>query len=166
MGCGGNAGFARCHRDSEPESPPPAPRRRCVRNGQGGFDDRAAAIDISRMYRPVACLAFAAVTWSQLVAFGCDMGAPSHQRVAVHETTTHHEASGHHENAPVPAHGGHNSGDACLMVLACGSASARQAQAAAIVRFPAVFVRVAFLAPPIPVAADLAVETPPPRHTV
>ncbi len=121
------------------------------------------------MHRPTASLAFAALTWSQLVAFGCDMGAPSDRGVAAYESTPPHETPGHHENAenaPAPAHGGHSGSDVCLMVLACGSSSARPARAAAIVRIPAVFVRAAFLAPPIPVAADLAVETPPPRHTV
>ena len=97
------------------------------------------------------------------------MGATSHRGGDAHESTFLHETPGHHENeedAPVPAHGDHCGSDICLVVLACGSASARPARAAAIVRIPAVFVRVAFPTPPIPVPADLTVETPPPRRTV
>ena len=52
------------------------------------------------------------------------------------------------------------------MIMACSIASPRPASPAAMIRIPTVLVRAAFPTPPIPVAADLAVETPPPRHTV
>ena len=52
------------------------------------------------------------------------------------------------------------------MIMACSIASPRPAHPAAMIRIPAVLVRADFPTPPIPVAADLAVETPPPRHTV
>lgn len=87
---------------------------------------------------------------------------------ATHASThAGHAPAGHAANGPPtphpPDHGGSHG---CLMIMACGFASVRQARPAAMIRFPAVFFAAAFPASPIPVAADLAVETPPPRHTV
>ena len=67
-------------------------------------------------------------------------------------------------HTPHPANHGIPHG--CLMMMACSIASVRPAHAAAKIRIPTVLVRAAFPTPPIPVAADRAVETPPPRHTV
>ena len=52
------------------------------------------------------------------------------------------------------------------MMLGCGVASIRSARLTAIVRMPIPFVRAGLVANPIPVAADLAVEPPPPRQTI
>lgn len=131
------------------------------------------------MRRPVAILAFAALTSSQLVALRCDMGASAHPGAAVDEAASAHEADGHeagraaratahqtaspHHDHPAPHHADR---DACLMMMACGTASIRAVRTVAVARISAPFVRAASSAPAIPVAADLAVETPPPRLTV
>ena len=86
----------------------------------------------------------------------------------------HHPAATPHAHPPAPAgdtpstphpsnHGGSHG---CLMIMACGFAPVREARPPAIISLPAVFFPAAFPTPPTPVAADLAVETPPPRHTV
>ena len=49
------------------------------------------------------------------------------------------------------------------MIMACGYSFVRHAQSVVLNRFPGTVVRTAFLASPIPVAAEPAVETPPPR---
>ena len=125
------------------------------------------------MRRSVAFLAFAALTSSQLVALRCDMGASMHQAAAAHETAAHeaapahetaaHETAAHDGDQPAPHHGDR---DDCLMMMACGTASIRAVRTVAVARIPAPFVRAESFAPAIPVAADLAVETPPPRHLV
>lgn len=137
------------------------------------------------MRRSVAILAFAALTSSQLVALRCDMGAsahpgaavdeaasahqaagqeaaPAHEAVPAHQAAAHQTASPHHDH-PAPHHADR---DACLMMMACGTASIRAVRTVAVARISAPFVRAASSAPAIPVAADLAVETPPPRLTV
>ena len=128
------------------------------------------------MRRSVAILSFAALTSSQLVALRCDMGAsahhgaagleaaPAHHEAAAHETGHAHETAAHQtasRHAPHPA-----PRDGCLMMMACGTASIGAVRTVAVARIPAPFVRAAFSARAIPVAADLAVETPPPRHGV
>lgn len=130
------------------------------------------------MRRSVAILAFAALTSSQLVALRCDMGAPAHPGAAVDEAASAHEAVGHeagraaraaaHQTAPHHDHPAphHADRDACLMMMACGTASIRAVRTVAVARISTPFVRAASFAPAIPVAADLAVETPPPRLTV
>ncbi len=131
------------------------------------------------MRRSVAILAFAALTSSQLVALRCDMGAPAHHGAAVDEAASAHDAAGHetgraHEAAAhqtASRHGGHPAPhhadrDACLMMMACGTASIRAVRTVAVARISTPFVRAAAFAPAIPVAADLAVEPPPPRLTV
>lgn len=105
-------------------------------------------------------------------------GAPAH-RAATHEAASAHDAAGHetgrahdaaahqtasrHGDHPAPHHADR---DACLMMMACGTASIRAVRTVAVARISAPFVRAASSAPAIPVAADLAVETPPPRLTV
>ena len=137
------------------------------------------------MHRSAAFVAFLALSWSQLVALHCDMGAgpstigahastPASHAPAGHEATgtdAHNPPPHHLATAPTPAadtpptpH--HAPSHGCLMIMACGFASVRQARPAAMIRLPAVFFTADFLTSPIPVAADLAVETPPPRHTV
>ena len=119
------------------------------------------------MHRSVAFVAFLALSWSQLVGLRCDMGA-DRSTTAAHASTPASHAPAEHATTGADAHDppGHGGGHDCLMIMACGFASVRQARPAAMIRFPAVFVAAAFLNSPIPVAADLAVETPPPRHTV
>ena len=85
-----------------------------------------------------------------------------HQAAAAHETAAH-ETAAHHGDHPASHHGGR---DDCLMMMACGTASIRALRTVAVVRIPTPFVRAAFFAATIPVAADLAVETPPPRLLV
>ena len=110
------------------------------------------------MHRSIALVALLALSWSQLGALHCDMGAgPS--------TTAAHGAS-HALPPDTPSTPDHGGSHGCLMIMACGFASARQAHPVTIIRIPTVFVRTAFFTPLIPVAADQAVETPPPRHTV
>ena len=70
------------------------------------------------------------------------------------------------DTPPTPHPPDHGGSHGCLMIMACGFASVRQARPAAMIRLPAVFFTADFLTSPIPVAAELAVETPPPRHTV
>ena len=119
------------------------------------------------MHRSVAFVAFLALSWSQLVGLRCDMGT-DRSTTAAHASTPASHAPAEHATTGADAHDppDHGGGHDCLMIMACGFASVRQARPAAMIRFPAVFVAAAFLNSPIPVAADLAVETPPPRHTV
>lgn len=140
------------------------------------------------MRRTVAVFALAALSWSQLVALRCDMGAPvpmldagPRALASAHAASdldrhasgpTHQHASppaGHDhlptDGTPVAPHGEHH-GDAggCLMILAsCSAASATTVQTAILVRFPAVSVRANLDIAPIPVAVAMGVETPPPR---
>lgn len=123
------------------------------------------------MIRPVAFFAFLALSWSHVAGLRCDMGASAApvdegQSGAVashgHHTTPATEAPPTHH----PATTGHDGSHGCLMIMACSVASPRPARTDAMIRIPAVIVRAAFPAPPILVATDLAVETPPPRHTV
>ena len=133
------------------------------------------------MRRPVAFLAFMALSWSQLVALRCDMAAGghagAHHEAMSAEPAAAQPASGHHASTPthrmqadeaahVPQEAGHGGNHGCLMILACGTASIRATRSVAMIRVPALFVRAEFLANPVPAAADLAVETPPPRHSV
>ncbi len=133
------------------------------------------------MSRPVAFVAFLAFSWSHVAGLHCDMGAGAFAMDAGHMDAS--ASHGHHATpaattspghpptpsaapptAPHPTDHGGNHG--CLMIMACSIASPRPARPAAMLRVPTVFVQAAFPTPPIPVAADLAVETPPPRHTV
>ena len=150
---------------------------RRARSPLDNIDDSSESTHVARMRRSLATLALLALSWSQLVAFHCDMGGPAPGNVAGHEASApaHHDpaaplpADHHHpatSQAPAAPHGGHGDTDGCPMVLACGSASARPAQVAAVVHFPAVLLRATFFAAPIPATADPAVETPPPRYTV
>lgn len=82
--------------------------------------------------------------------------APSHAHDLAHAA----------ETPPSPHPTNHGTPHGCLMIMACSIASPRPAHPAAMIRIPTVLVRAAFPTPPTPVAADLAVETPPPRHTV
>ena len=138
------------------------------------------------MSRPVAFVAILALLWSHVAGLRCDMGgsavamAAGHADVATHTGTTPgghfttHAAEAspiHHappptDAPPSPHPTNHGAPHGCLMIMACSIASPRPAHPAAMIRIPTVLVRAAFPAPPIPVAADLAVETPPPRHTV
>ena len=115
------------------------------------------------MRRSVAFLAFAALTSPQSVALGCDMGAPEHQAAAGHGEAAPAHDPPHHGDHPAPHHADR---DTCQMMMACGAASIRAVRTVAVARIPTPFVRADFLATTIPVAADLAVETPPPRLTV
>ena len=141
------------------------------------------------MRRTAAVFALAALSWSQLVALRCDMGAPvpmleagAHTFASVHAAgdLDRHASGPTHQPAPPPtghdhvrAEGTpappdrehHGDGGGCLMILAaCGAASARTVQATNLVRFPAVSVRANLDIAPIPVAVSMGVETPPPRH--
>lgn len=129
------------------------------------------------MQRPVALVALVALSWSQLVTLRCDMGtglaegvagsAPAHHMATMQHpaTATAHQRTPH--QLPRAQHGQDHGGDhGCQMIMACNYASIRQGRATVLTRFPAVFLRAAFVANPIPVAAELAVETPPPRLAV
>lgn len=132
------------------------------------------------MRRTAALFALAALSWSQLAALRCDMGAPTPMLDAtprafasVHPAgDLSHGAGdpGHHhlstEETPAAPHGEHQgAGGGCLMILAsCGAASARAVQTTILARFPAVSVRANLYIAPIPVAVSMGVETPPPRH--
>ncbi len=96
--------------------------------------------------------------------------APHHAAATEHAATAmHHAAStpaGQHaaDHAPLARHGqSHDRDHGCLMIMACGYSFVRHAQSVVLNRFPGTVVRAAFLANPIPVAAEPAVETPPPR---
>ena len=143
------------------------------------------------MRRAVAVFALATLSWSQLVALSCDMGAPVPMLEAGARTfaSAHaggdldrHASGGTHQPAPPPTsqdhlpteetpaapHGEHHGdGGGCLMILAaCGAASARPAQTANLVRLPAVSVQANLYIATIPVAVAMGVETPPPRPLV
>ena len=107
---------------------------------------------------------------------GVAVSAPASHAGAVGRpaTTDAHRHGG--EEAPValhgaaehssPQHGQPHGGDhSCLMIMACGYASVRNAPSASMTRFPAISFRSAFLANPTPATAERAVETPPPRLT-
>lgn len=138
------------------------------------------------MNRPAALVALLALSWSQLVALHCDMGSGARGGVAVSAPASHAEAVGRGATTDAHQHGGeetpadqhgaaqhgspqhgqpHGGDHSCLMIMACGYASVRNAPSAAMTRFPAISFRSAFLANPTPVTADRAVETPPPRLT-
>ncbi len=119
------------------------------------------------MRRTVALLGLLALSWSQFVALHCDMGtgpSESHADVPAATQAQHGmaagESSAHHDD-----HRQHNKPGDCLMIMACGLVSVRPVQSAAMIRFPAIFVRTGFFPEAFPVAAELAVETPPPRLT-
>lgn len=113
------------------------------------------------MHRTVALLGLVALSGSQGIALHCDMGSGSeHHADAPAKTRAQHQMPG--QPSPPPHDQGHAAGD-CLMIMTCGSVSIRPVRSAAMVRFPAVLVQTGFSPPAIPVAADLAVETPPPR---
>ena len=126
------------------------------------------------MHRSAAVVAFLGLSWSQLVALHCDMGngvagatdgaAPTHHAAPMPHTATEN-AHGHApDSSPLAQHGqGHGGDHGCQMIMACNYASVRHAQSAPMMRFPAIFLRAVFLPHPIPVAAPLTVETPPPR---
>jgi len=118
------------------------------------------------MRRAVAVFALATLSWSQLVALSCDMGAPAPMldaRQSVPIPAGHHHLST--EETPTAPHGEHRGeGGGCLMILAaCSAASARPEQTANLVRLPAVSVQANLYIAPIPVAVAMGVETPPPR---
>ncbi|MXX54497.1 MAG: hypothetical protein F4205_06120 [Gemmatimonadetes bacterium] len=120
------------------------------------------------MRRTVALIAFVAISWSQLVALRCDMGtdAPDggHHATAAPPPGPH---DAHHppDGSPMTPHGQHHGdSEGCLMIPACGASSVRPARAVAVMRLPAVFEGAGSYFSTIPVAADLAVEPPPPRH--
>ena len=81
-------------------------------------------------------------------------------------TAQSHHHSPADEAPPAPRDQRHGGNHDCLMMLGCGVASIRSARLTAIVRMPIPFVRAGLVANPIPVAADLAVEPPPPRQTI
>ena len=124
------------------------------------------------MPRIVAVFALAALSWSQLAALRCDMGAPTPMLDAGPRTLASAHPAGdpahRHLSTEEPAtpHGEHHGGGGgCLMILAaCGAASARPAQTTVLVRLPAVLVEARFVTASVPVAIALGVETPPPRH--
>ncbi len=131
------------------------------------------------MRRTAALLALAALSWSQLAALRCDMGASTPMLEAGPRTiaSAHHGSApqpapappGHHhlstEEAPATPHGEHHGeSGGCLMILAaCGAASARTAQTTILARFPGVSVRANLYIAPIPAAVSMGIETPPPR---
>ena len=138
------------------------------------------------MRRPVAVVAFLALLWSQLVAFHCDMGTPrpgtdSATRASIPAPQVnlhaHHTVSGppathaqHHPSSGAvpssPHEQDHGDADGCRMMLACGVAAIRPLLPASLLRVASVFVQAGFLSDSLPGAADVAVETPPPRHNV
>ena len=150
------------------------------------------------MSRPVAFVAFLALSWSHVAGLRCDMGPGGTAMAAGHgghpaaeaspvpdPATAPRQATTHHPHPPAAADDAHTRRGAtaadtggphptphhraphgCLMIMACSIASPRPAHPAAMIRIPTVLVRADFPTPPIPVAADLAVETPPPRRTV
>lgn len=118
------------------------------------------------MSRSVAFVAFLAISWSQVAGLRCEMGTGAVAMSAGHMDAS---ASHGHHTAPTPPTdhpADHGADHGCLMIMACSIASPRPARPSAMLRIPTVLVQATFPAPPIPVAADLAVETPPPRHTV
>lgn len=131
------------------------------------------------MHRSVALVAFLALSWSQVVALGCDMAAGAGDRTPATAATAspHHPAAMQHvattaadqhkpDQAPPVRHGqGHGGDHGCQMIMSCGYSFVRHAQSAVITRFPGIAVRAAYLTDPVPVAAELVVETPPPRLT-
>lgn len=107
------------------------------------------------------------MSWSQVVALHCDMGtgASQHAEAMQHPATAAADAHTS-DHAPLARHGrGHDGDPGCLMIMACGYSFVRHAQQAVTGRFPGTVVGAPFLANPIPVAAVLAVEAPPPRLT-
>ena len=86
--------------------------------------------------------------------------APAAQHGAAEHGSAQHGSAQHGSAQHGQPHGGDHS---CLMIMACGYASVRNAPSASMTRFPAISFRSAFLANPTPVTADRAVETPPPR---
>ena len=117
------------------------------------------------MRRSVALVVFVALTSSQLVALRCDMGASAHLPAAeAHEVATHESDPAHRGAHAAGTHG--TDRDSCQMMMACGAASIRAVRTVAVGRISTPFVRAASVTAAIPVAADLAVETPPPRLTV
>ena len=118
------------------------------------------------MSRSIAFVAFLAISWSHVAGLRCEMGTGAVAMDAGHAAAS--ASHGHHPtptpSTPHPAD--HDSNHGCLMIMACSIASPRPARPAAMLRIPTVLVQAAFPTPPTPVAADLAVETPPPRRTV
>lgn len=140
--------------------------------GRHPLDAAPAAAQAFAMRRSVALLGLLALSWSQVVALHCDMGtgAPEHAGAPQHAAGMQHAATPADQQAPDHApparHGQDHGGDrGCLMIMACGYTFVRHAQSAVTDRFPGAAVRAVLLATPIPVTAEPAVDTPPPRLT-
>ena len=99
------------------------------------------------MHRSVALFAFLALSWSQVVALGCDMATGAGDRPAA-TASPHHAAAMQHaatatadqhapDQAPPVRHGqGHGGDHGCQMIMSCGYSFVRHAQSAVITRFP------------------------------
>lgn len=121
------------------------------------------------MRHTVAVIALAGLSWSQLVAVRCDMGTgmPSEgdQAAASVPHPGAHDTPPPTSGPPSTPHGQHHGdGESCLMILACGISAVRTTRTVPVVCIPPIFAGAAFLAQPIPVAADPTVEPPPPRQ--
>ena len=121
------------------------------------------------MRHTVAVIALAGLSWSQLVAVRCDMGPgmPSEGDQAAASAphpSAHDMPRPADRPAPTPHGHHHGDGESCPMMLACGISAVRPTRTVPVVRTPPTFAGAAFFANPIPVAADLTVEPPPPRQ--
>lgn len=121
------------------------------------------------MRRTVAFVALVALSCSQLVALHCDLAAGAPGEADHAAAMAPHAGSPETQHAPhgPPAtpHGQqHGDSEACPMILACGATSVRSAPTVALVRTPPVLEDARFFSTQIPLADDLAIDPPPPRH--
>ena len=133
------------------------------------------------MSRLAAFVVLLALSWSHVAGLRCHVAASAaaiaggKAEAAAHAGAAPggHLTAGtakpllmHHgpADADAPTKGG--APDGCLMIMACSIASQHPAPPLAVIRSPAVLAWTAFPGPPVPVAGDLPVETPPPRQTV
>ena len=120
------------------------------------------------MRRSVAFLGILALSWFQIIALHCDMGTEHHPAGTEHAATAMQHAAGTPADRHAPDHAPparHGPDQGCLMIMACGYSIVRHPRSVVMDRLPGTVVRAVLLANPIPVAADLAAETPPPRLT-
>jgi len=173
----------------------PSPSTVCQDDGPGdpargpGLDHPDRGSDLPRMRRPLAILALAATSWSQVAALHCEMDAPvtsasptadAHARHAGHGVPTgarHHAGrdaprrpasdARHQPRSGVHGHQGPEGADqTCRSAMACGTVMAEPIREAGAIELPAP-------SPPARTPLAVAISTvpatadpPPPRTLV
>ncbi len=119
------------------------------------------------MNRPIALLAFLALSWSHVAAIRCATGESMIQEPAEAPTAHHHGAS--HPTGGESSHS-HQHEDPergeCAMMLACAVTSGEPLRPADIRSFPGVAFQAGPFVQQAPSIVASSVDPPPPRHDI